>query len=157
MDRGRTGRDDGTDPREASFHRLHTDSGEADQMDRCVISTMFGSSFWFNKNFYLFKQPLVLPTSPWSFPFPTPVFYPVDPLARSFIFPTPVLYPVEPPPHLVLLVLHISHSGSLPCRPPLARSFAFLTPVFLFHFCIFVYLDASLKFGERRHTSFFFK
>ncbi len=29
--------------------------------------------------------------------------------------------------------------------------------VFLFHFCIFVYLDASLKFGERRHTSFFFK
>ncbi len=31
------------------------------------------------------------------------------------------------------------------------------TKVFLFHFCIFVYLDASLKFGERRHTSFFFK
>jgi hypothetical protein len=29
--------------------------------------------------------------------------------------------------------------------------------VFLFHFCIFVYLDASLKFGEIRHTSFFFK
>ncbi len=29
--------------------------------------------------------------------------------------------------------------------------------MFLFHFCIFVYLDASLKFGERRHTSFFFK
>jgi hypothetical protein len=29
--------------------------------------------------------------------------------------------------------------------------------VFLFYFCIFVYLDASLKFGERRHTSFFFK
>jgi len=29
--------------------------------------------------------------------------------------------------------------------------------VFLFHFCIFVYLDASLKFGEKRHTSFFFK
>jgi hypothetical protein len=29
--------------------------------------------------------------------------------------------------------------------------------VFLFHFCIFVYLDASLNFGERRHTSFFFK
>ncbi len=29
--------------------------------------------------------------------------------------------------------------------------------VFLFHFCIFVYLDASLKFGEGRHTSFFFK
>ncbi len=29
--------------------------------------------------------------------------------------------------------------------------------VFLFHFFIFVYLDASLKFGERRHTSFFFK
>jgi hypothetical protein len=29
--------------------------------------------------------------------------------------------------------------------------------VFFFHFCIFVYLDASLKFGERRHTSFFFK
>jgi hypothetical protein len=29
--------------------------------------------------------------------------------------------------------------------------------VFLFHFCIFVYLDASLKFGKRRHTSFFFK
>jgi hypothetical protein len=30
--------------------------------------------------------------------------------------------------------------------------------VFLFHFCSFVYLDASLKFGERRHfTSFFFK
>jgi len=29
--------------------------------------------------------------------------------------------------------------------------------VFLFHFCIFVYLDASLKFGERRHTAFFFK
>jgi hypothetical protein len=28
--------------------------------------------------------------------------------------------------------------------------------VFLFHFCIFVYLDASLKFGERRRTSFFF-
>jgi len=28
---------------------------------------------------------------------------------------------------------------------------------FLFHFCIFVYLDASSKFGERRHTSFFFK
>jgi hypothetical protein len=29
--------------------------------------------------------------------------------------------------------------------------------VFLFHFCIFVYLDASLKFGGRRHTSFFFR
>jgi len=29
--------------------------------------------------------------------------------------------------------------------------------VFLFHFCIFLYLDASLKFGERIHTSFFFK
>jgi hypothetical protein len=29
--------------------------------------------------------------------------------------------------------------------------------VFIFHFYIFVYLDASLKFGERRHTSFFFK
>jgi hypothetical protein len=29
--------------------------------------------------------------------------------------------------------------------------------VFLFHFCIFIYLDASLKFGERKHTSFFFK
>jgi len=29
--------------------------------------------------------------------------------------------------------------------------------VFFFHFYIFVYLDASLKFGERRHTSFFFK
>jgi hypothetical protein len=29
--------------------------------------------------------------------------------------------------------------------------------VFPFHFCIFVYLDASLKFGVRRHTSFFFK
>jgi hypothetical protein len=29
--------------------------------------------------------------------------------------------------------------------------------VFLFYFCIFVYLDASLRFGERRHTSFFFK
>jgi hypothetical protein len=29
--------------------------------------------------------------------------------------------------------------------------------VFLFHFCIFVYLDASLKFGEKKHTSFFFK
>jgi hypothetical protein len=29
--------------------------------------------------------------------------------------------------------------------------------MFLFHFCIFVYLDASLKFGERRDTSFFFK
>jgi hypothetical protein len=29
--------------------------------------------------------------------------------------------------------------------------------MFLFHFCIFVYLDASLKFGERKHTSFFFK
>jgi hypothetical protein len=29
--------------------------------------------------------------------------------------------------------------------------------VFLFHFCIFVYLDASLKFGERTHTSFFLK
>ncbi len=29
--------------------------------------------------------------------------------------------------------------------------------VFLFNFCIFVYLDASLKFGEKRHTSFFFK
>jgi len=29
--------------------------------------------------------------------------------------------------------------------------------VFLFHFCIFFYLDASLKFGERKHTSFFFK
>jgi hypothetical protein len=27
--------------------------------------------------------------------------------------------------------------------------------VFIFHFYIFVYLDASLKFGERRHTSFF--
>jgi len=29
--------------------------------------------------------------------------------------------------------------------------------VFLFHFYIFVYLDASLKFGKRRHTLFFFK
>jgi hypothetical protein len=29
--------------------------------------------------------------------------------------------------------------------------------VFIFHFYIFVYLDASLKFGKRRHTSFFFK
>jgi hypothetical protein len=29
--------------------------------------------------------------------------------------------------------------------------------VFFFHFCIFFYLDASLKFGERRHTSFFIK
>ncbi len=29
--------------------------------------------------------------------------------------------------------------------------------VFLFHFCIFVSLDASLKFGERRHTPLFFK
>jgi len=29
--------------------------------------------------------------------------------------------------------------------------------VFLFHFYIFIYLDASLKFGERRYTSFFFK
>jgi hypothetical protein len=29
--------------------------------------------------------------------------------------------------------------------------------MFLFHFCIFVYLDASLKFRKRRHTSFFFK
>ncbi len=29
--------------------------------------------------------------------------------------------------------------------------------VFLFHFYIFVYLDASLKFGERRYTSLFFK
>jgi len=29
--------------------------------------------------------------------------------------------------------------------------------MFFFHFCIFVYLDASLKFGERGHTSFFFK
>jgi hypothetical protein len=29
--------------------------------------------------------------------------------------------------------------------------------MFLFHFCIFVYLDASLKFRERRNTSFFFK
>jgi hypothetical protein len=26
--------------------------------------------------------------------------------------------------------------------------------VFIFHFCIFVYLDASLKFGERRHIAF---
>jgi hypothetical protein len=32
-----------------------------------------------------------------------------------------------------------------------------INKVFLFHFCIFVYLDESLKFGERRHTSFFFK
>jgi hypothetical protein len=29
--------------------------------------------------------------------------------------------------------------------------------MFLFHFCIFVYLNAKLKFGERKHTSFFFK
>jgi hypothetical protein len=29
--------------------------------------------------------------------------------------------------------------------------------VFLFHLYIFFYLDASLKFGERRHTSFFFQ
>jgi len=29
--------------------------------------------------------------------------------------------------------------------------------VFFFHFFIYFYLDASLKFGERRHTSFFFK
>ncbi len=29
--------------------------------------------------------------------------------------------------------------------------------VFVFHFFIFDYFDASLKFGERRHTSFFFK
>jgi len=29
--------------------------------------------------------------------------------------------------------------------------------MFLFHFYIFVYLDASLKFGERRYTSFFFQ
>ncbi len=29
------------------------------------------------------------------------------------------------------------------------------TKMFFFHFCIFVYLDVSLKFGERRHTSFF--
>jgi hypothetical protein len=29
--------------------------------------------------------------------------------------------------------------------------------VFLFHFYIYFYLDASLKFGERRHISFFFK
>jgi len=29
--------------------------------------------------------------------------------------------------------------------------------VFLFHLYIFFYLDASLKFGEKRDTSFFFK
>jgi len=29
--------------------------------------------------------------------------------------------------------------------------------VFLFHLYIYIYLDASLKFGKRRHTSFFFK
>jgi hypothetical protein len=29
--------------------------------------------------------------------------------------------------------------------------------LFLFHFYTFVYLDASLKFGEKKHTSFFFK
>ncbi len=29
--------------------------------------------------------------------------------------------------------------------------------MFLFHFYIYFYLDASLKFGEKRHTSFFFQ
>jgi len=29
--------------------------------------------------------------------------------------------------------------------------------VFAFHFCIFDYFDGSLKFGEKRHTAFFFK
>jgi hypothetical protein len=157
MDRGRTGKDDGTDPREASFHRLHTDSGEADQMDRCVISTMFDSSFWF------FKKTFIFSNNRWSPPHrPGPSHFPLRFFTRSTPSPGLSYFPLRfftwsSPPHPVLSVLHISHSGSLPRWPPLARSFTFLTPVFLFHFCIFVYLDASLKFGERRHTSFFFK
>jgi len=110
-------------------------------MHRCVISTMFGWCFWFFKKTFLFKQ-LLVPPSPWSFAFPTSIFYPVDPPAWSFAFLTPVLYPVDPPRP----VLRISHSGSLTRQAPSpgpshfslqffnlsipsGRSFTFLTPV----------------------------
>jgi hypothetical protein len=47
-------------------------------MHKCVISTMFGSCFWFLKKTFFFKQPLV-PPLPRSFAFSTSIFYPVDP------------------------------------------------------------------------------
>jgi hypothetical protein len=83
----------------------------------CYFNNVWFMFLIFKKNFYFFKQPLVPPSSP-----------------RSFTFPTPVLYPVYPPPsvlhishsgslthrapHPVLPILHISHSGLLPRRPP---------------------------------------
>jgi hypothetical protein len=63
----------------------------------CVISTMFGSCFCFLKKLFFSNNYWSPPASPWSFAFLTPFLYPVDPLTS---------------------VLHISHSGSLPRRPP---------------------------------------
>jgi len=117
-------------------------------MHRCVISTMFGWCFWFFKKTFLFKQSLVPPFAlvlrishsgslacrpplrgPSHFPlwfftlstpspspshFPLRFFNPSSPPALSVAFPTPILYPVDPP----CPVLRISHSGSLPGRPP---------------------------------------
>jgi hypothetical protein len=104
------------------------------RMHKCVISTMFGSCFWFFFKTFIFSNNRWSPPSPRSFAFPTLVFYPVDPLPPSpshfplwffnpssppapsfpsFTFPIAILYLLNPRP-----VLRISHSDSLTRRAP---------------------------------------
>jgi hypothetical protein len=69
-------------------------------MHRCVISTMFGSCFWFFKKTFLFKQPLVPPYRPGpSPPVPPPCCPPPPPRPSTHVPPPagPPL-PCEPPP-----------------------------------------------------------
>jgi hypothetical protein len=61
-------------------------------MHRCVISTMFGSCFWFVKKTFIFSnnrwspRPRLGPSH-----FPLRFFIPLTPSPQFFAFPTPVL------------------------------------------------------------------
>ncbi len=84
-------------------------------MHRCVISTMFGSCFWFFEKNFSFQTIISPPLSPWSFAFPTPILYSVNPLSSGPSHFSLWFFNPSSPPHSVF---HIFDSGSLTCRSP---------------------------------------